>query len=50
MPLEGTKGIKNYLIMRIMGTYLRFGIVGTYQKKIGIVATYQKKNRNCGNF
>jgi hypothetical protein len=29
--------------IRIMGTYLRFGIVGTYQKKIGIVGTYQKK-------
>jgi hypothetical protein len=47
--------------MRIMETYLRFGIVGTYQKEIGFVGTYQKKselwellkkiekNRNYGN-
>jgi hypothetical protein len=46
--------------MRIMGTYLRFGIVGTYLR-FGIVGTYQKKselwellkkiekNRNYGN-
>jgi hypothetical protein len=52
--------LKNVKIW-IIETYLRFGIVGTYQKKIGIVGTYQKKselwehikkiekNRNYGN-
>jgi hypothetical protein len=49
--------LKNVRI-RIMGTYLGFGIValifrncGNLSKKIGIVGTYQKnrKNRNYGN-